>query len=193
MMQSSVHYLGPPGSHTHQACLNHFPQSPLSPCASIDQVLNQTSQSSDQNRLGFVPIENSTFGPVLETLDSLNSHSLLIIDQVQMPIRHSFLSNASVGLEESDLRLIDKVYSHPQVSDLCVDLIQQALGQCAQWLRNHVPHAEQIPCASTSKAAQLASADPCGAAICSFICSELYNLRILFTDIQDASCTPFVR
>ncbi len=105
-MQSAVYYLGPPGSHTHQACLKTLPTIPSISCTSIDQVMTQSCRSTE-NELGFVPIENSTFGPVLETLDSLNSHSLLITHQVQMPIRHFLLSNA-------ELRSIDKLYSHPQ-------------------------------------------------------------------------------
>ena len=61
----------------------------------------------------------------------------------------------------------------------------QPLAQCRQWLRNHLPHVEEIEASSTSKAAELAAQDPDSAAIATTLAAEKYDLPILCEHIED--------
>src|SRR5438094_889160 len=70
---------------------------------------------------------------------------------------------------------MSKVYSHPQV-----------FGQCRQWLRHNLPHADLIEVASTTHAAELAAKEPDAAAIAGQMAAEVYGLNILERSIQDS-------
>ncbi|MRI58007.1 MAG: chloride transporter, partial [Epsilonproteobacteria bacterium] len=115
-----------------------------------------------------VPIENSIDGVVGETLDLLGKSDLKIVAEAYMPIHHSFAS-----LEE-DISKIKKIYS----KDI-------AFGQCREFLSEHFSDVELIPVESTAKAAKLAAKEPESAAICSTIAAKLYNLPVLFENIED--------
>jgi chorismate mutase/prephenate dehydratase len=70
---------------------------------------------------------------------------------------------------------IRRIYSKPQ-----------ALSQCRNWLSKNVPHAALHEVASTATAAELAQREPGAAAVASRQAAVRYNLRILFTDIEDS-------
>ncbi|SMC09063.1 prephenate dehydratase [Nitratiruptor tergarcus] len=163
-----VAYLGPEGSFTHQAAESRFgAMSEYLPTHSIAAVFK--SVEAQRAKYGVVPIENSIDGVVGETLDLLGKSDLKIVAEVYMPIHHSFAS-----LEE-DLKKIKKIYS----KDI-------AFGQCRNFLQEHfLEDVEQIPVESTAKAAMLAAKEPGSAAICSNIAAKLYNLPILFENIED--------
>ena len=95
--------------------------------------------------------------------------------------------------EEDNLKNISIVYSH-----------EQALGQCAGWLRRHLPNAKRVPVSSTAAAAKMLIQPPnyhattsfnpnkdqntgcMQAAIASEICLRLYpELRLVQKGIQD--------
>lgn len=61
----------------------------------------------------------------------------------------------------------------------------QALGQCTKWLDANLPKAERIPTPSTSKAAEIASKDQNAASISSVVCSKLFSIPSLKSNIQD--------
>ncbi len=162
-----VAYLGPEGSFTHQAAESRFgAMSEYLPSNTIASVF--TSLEAERAKYGVVPIENSIDGVVGETLDLLGKSDLKIVAEIYMPIHHSFAS-----LEEK-LENIKKIYS----KDI-------AFGQCRKFLQEHFEDAELIPVESTAKAAKLAAAEPGSAAICSDIAAKLYNLPVLFENIED--------
>src|SRR5262249_51275696 len=74
--------------------------------------------------------------------------------------------------EQQEIR---RVYSKPQ-----------ALSQCRNWLSKNVPHASLHEVASTATAAELAQREPGAAAVASRQAAVRYDLRILFTDIEDS-------
>jgi chorismate mutase / prephenate dehydratase len=51
----------------------------------------------------------------------------------------------------------------------------------------HLKHVQKVEALSTSKAAELAAAEPYSAAISSFMCTDLYGLKLLERDIQDGN------
>ncbi len=165
-----VAYLGPEGSFTHQAAESRFGgMSEYLPLNSISAVFKELEFK--RAKYGVVPIENSIDGVVGETLDLLGKSDLKIVAEIYMPIHHSFAS-----LEE-DLGAIKRIYS----KDI-------AFGQCRNFLIEHgLDEAEWIPVESTAKAAKMASKEPGSAAICSSIAAKLYNLPVLFENIEDFS------
>jgi len=163
-----VAYLGPEGSFTHQAAENRFgAMSEYIPLHSIPAVFKAVH--ADRARFAVVPIENNTNGFVGETLDELAKSDLKIVAELYLPIHHSFVTKAE------HLRQIERIYS----KDI-------AFNQCRSFLLEHeLDTVEYVPVESTAKAARLAAADTQSAAICSHIAAKLYNVPIMFENIED--------
>ena len=163
-----VAYLGPEGSFTHQAAENRFgAMSEYISLHSISAVFKAVH--AKRARFAVVPIENNTNGFVGETLDELSKTDLKIVAELYMPIHHSFVTKAR------KLHDIERIYS----KDI-------AFNQCRGFLIEHgLELKEYIPVESTSKAAKLASEDTKSAAICSHIAAKLYQVPIMFENIED--------
>lgn len=168
-MPEKIAYLGPEGSHTHQAGESRFGAMgnylSLSNIEAIFKVLD-----NKEAKYGVVPIENNTEGAVGVTLDCLRKYEKVkIVSELYMDIHHSFAS------EMDNLKDIKRIYSHPQ-----------AYNQCRGFLEEHIlSHIEFIPTKSTASAAKRAKEDKNSAAICPHIAAKLYNLPIMFNKIED--------
>ena len=162
----NVAYFGPEATYTHQAAVRRFGSSlRYVPQKTIADVFAEVSRNRAD--YGVVPVENSTEGVVTHTLDMLVDSDLKIVSQIVMPIQHCLVS-------KWPRKQIKKLFSHPQ-----------ALAQCRAWVAAHLPAAEVIEASSTTRAAELAGAEPGAAAIASALAAEKYGLRILDSDIQD--------
>ncbi len=167
-------YLGPEGTHSHEAALRHFgPDAPLTPCLSLYDAFERLCEPNARPRpVAVVPVENSSEGPVTQTLDQLATYpGVTITEGFSLPIRHHLL--ARPGLRK--LAAVTRVYSHPQ-----------ALGQCRASLRKLLPHAELLPESSTAAAARRAAAEPESAALASNAAARLNGLSVLARDLQDS-------
>ncbi|HKY40422.1 MAG TPA: prephenate dehydratase [Polyangiaceae bacterium] len=170
-----VAYMGPPRSFSHAAALQLFE-------GRADYIQTRTIQDAieaaegGQVELAIVPIENSTEGGVNATLDALFDAEVTISAELVLEIELCLLAQGS------DLGVIRRVTSHPQ-----------PLGQCKQWLRDHLPDAELVVADSTTSAAQIALADPQTAAVGSRLAAEL-GLLVVAEGIQDhqGNATRFV-
>lgn len=161
-----IGYLGPEGSFSHTAGMLKFGQSvEYEPLADIRSVFDEVSKGHCD--LGVAPIENTTGGGVIETLDALVDSNVKICSEVLMAIHHSLMANCSI--EE-----IEKIYSKPEV-----------FAQCRNWLSATFDQARTISVASTAKAAQIAAGEPAAAAIGSKLAAELYGLRVVCENIED--------
>jgi chorismate mutase / prephenate dehydratase len=161
-----IGYLGPAGSFSHSAAMLKFGQSvEYEPLADIRSIFDEVSKGHCD--LGIVPIENSTGGGVIETLDALIETDRKVCAEVEMAIHHNLLANCP--LEE-----VEKVYSKPEV-----------FAQCRNWLTATFKVATTIPVASTARAAQMAADEPGAAAIGSKVAAELYGLKIVCENIED--------
>lgn len=161
-----IGYLGPEGSFSHTAARRKFGQSvEYEPLADIRSVLDEVSRGHCD--YGLVPIENTTGGGVIETLDALVDSDVKLCSEVLMAIHHSLLANCR--LDE-----IEKIYSKPEV-----------FTQCRTWLSATFEEAKTIPVASTAKAAQMAAGESKSAAIGSKTAAELYGLRAVCENIED--------
>jgi chorismate mutase/prephenate dehydratase len=161
-----VAYLGPAFSFTHLAAIERFGKSTdLIPVSSIAAVFEEVNRG--HAHYGIVPIENSTDGRVVDTLDMFTRLPLRICGEVQMAIHHNLLSRSPRGE-------IVEIYSKPQ-----------ALSQCRDWLARNMPRAATIEVTSTSTAAQLARDKPGAAAVASRQAAVQYDLQIVAESIED--------
>ena len=161
-----IGYLGPGGSFSHTAAMLKFGQSvEYEPLADIKSIFDEVSKGHCD--LGVVPVENTTGGGGIETLDAFIDSDVKVCAEVLMTIHHSLL--ATCQLPE-----IKTIYSKPEV-----------FAQCRNWLSATFKGAQTVPVASTAKAAQMAAEEPRVAAIGSNIAAELYGLRIVCEDIED--------
>jgi chorismate mutase/prephenate dehydratase len=164
----TIAYFGPEATFTHQAAIQRFGSSlKYSPQKTIPDVFTEVSKHRAD--YGVVPIENSTEGVVTHTLDMFVDSELKIVSQIVMPIRHCLASHCA-------FKAIRALYSHPQ-----------ALAQCREWLRLHMPNVELIEASSTARAAEMAAQDKTTAAIVSSLAAAKYNLPLVEANIQDSS------
>jgi chorismate mutase / prephenate dehydratase len=165
-MQLRIGYLGPGGSFSHTAVMLKFGQSvEYEPLADIRSIFDEVSKGHCD--LGLVPIENTTGGGVIETLDALIESDVKICAEVLMVVHHSLLANCL-------LNQIEKIYSKPEV-----------FAQCRNWLNATFKEAQIISVASSAKAAQMAAEEPKTAAISSVIAAEMYGLKVVCENIED--------
>ncbi|MDD5482850.1 MAG: prephenate dehydratase [Kiritimatiellae bacterium] len=163
-----VAYLGPPATFSHQAALRRFGESvAYRPCETIDDVFDCVQR--EESDYGVVPVENSTEGAVASTLDRFADTPLKICAEIYQPVSHYLLASGTCNK-------VKRIFTHPNV-----------FGQCRKWLREEMPQAEQIPAASTVRAAEIAARDKHAAAIAGRLAAEFYRLKILAADIQDVS------
>jgi chorismate mutase / prephenate dehydratase len=161
-----VAYLGPPFSFTHLAAIERFGESAdLIPVSTIASVFEEVNRGHAD--FGIVPIENSTDGRIVDTLDMFTRLPLRICGEVQIAVHHNLAS-------KSPRSEITEVYSKPQ-----------ALSQCREWLSRNMPHARLIEVTSTSTAAQLARDKPGVGAVASRQAAVEYDLQIVAESIED--------
>ncbi len=172
-VRASVHptrvaYLGPEFSFTHLAALKYFGTGvELIPVSSIAGIFEQ-AQSCECD-FGVVPIENSTDGRIVDTLDMFTKTKIKISGESIIPICHCLIGN----LPRSSIKT---VYSKAQ-----------ALSQCRNWLAKCLSGAELVACNSTTQAVELALAgtDKGVAAIASMEAAKAYEVDVLVENIAD--------
>src|SRR5256885_9012047 len=97
-----------------------------------------------------------------------------ICGEVELRVRHHLMGAMSA------LERIERVCSHPQ-----------SLGQCRQWLEEHLAGVEQVPVSSNAEGARRARDEKGSAAIAGETAAEGYGLKILAAEIEDrADHTP---
>ena len=118
-----------------------------------------------------VPIENSTAGSVKKVYDLMIHHNFSIVRSVRLKIDHNLLAKRGAKLEN-----IKEIYSH-----------EQAISQCAEFLKSLGPDVKVTALENTAAAAKLvAESDRTDiAALCSRSCMDLYDLSCLKYNVQD--------
>ncbi|EKD02099.1 hypothetical protein A1Q2_03601 [Trichosporon asahii var. asahii CBS 8904] len=163
-MSKRMAYLGPAGTYGEQAAKAFLARLPdknveLVPCPNIRAVYDDSAEYR------VLPLENTLQGAVIETVDALLS-TLGQAKQANGSTRPRSavadtalqISHQLVGLKGATLADITHVRSH-----------EQALGQSASWLSEHLPNAKREPWSSTAAAVAsiMEEGDKSGAAICS--------------------------
>ncbi len=166
-MPEKVAFLGPEGSFSHQAAESRFgAMSEYISLPTIKAVFE--SVHTERVRFGVVPIENNQEGTVTETIDLLNQIDVRIVAEIPLPIHFSLASN------EENIKKISKIYSR-----------EIAFRQCKKFLNDYFPNALLVNVESTSKAAEQASQEVGTAALCSHIAAKIYDLPVLFDNVED--------
>lgn len=163
----SVAYWGPAGTFTQMAALKRFGSSTeYRDCATIPDVFAEVEHGNAD--YGVVPVENSTEGIVNYTLDMFHETPLKICAEEYVDVVQNLLTKAT------DLSQIKRLYAGPQ-----------PLAQCKRWVDTHLPGVEVLQIMPTSKATERAVGDPEGAAIAPKKASEVYDIPMLFENIED--------
>ena len=168
---TKVGYLGPKGTFTHQAALEYFPKAGsefITASSSLEIFENVEKGLID---FGVIPIENSLQGTVRETLDLLIEKNLIIYGEIELRIIQNLIS-----VKNSDLSKIQTIISHPQ-----------AFAQTRIWIKTNLPNVNLISVNSTAEAVRRVQElnDESYAAIGTEFSSQIYNLKVLSTNIED--------
>ena len=166
--KKQVGYLGPEGTFSQEAVLNITDNNTINkPYPNILSIFEALEDNQIDEAV--VPIENSTEGSVVITLDALTRHNLKIKGELELPIRQNLLVQKGKTLDD-----INVICSH-----------QQAIAQCRHYINRLNKPVHAMP--STANAARYVTELSTAAVIGNEILSEKYNLEIIAHDIQDYS------
>ena len=158
---------GVEGAYSQLACDRLFTMPNVFYCATFEAVFAAIEKGLC--RYGVIPLENSTAGSVNAVYDLMMQHNFRIVRSVRLKIDHCLL--AKPGTKE-----IHEVFSH-----------EQAINQCAEFLKSLGKDVRVTCCENTAAAAQrVAMSDRTDvAALSSRQCAELYGLTCLRYAVQD--------
>ncbi|HKC15513.1 MAG TPA: prephenate dehydratase [Steroidobacteraceae bacterium] len=162
-----VAFLGPEGTHTQAAVFKHFGHSVRALALSTSEEVFHEVEAGNAD-FGVVAVENSTEGTITNTLDRFIGSPLHICGEVELRIHHCLM-----GRMES-LQAIERICAHAQ-----------ALAQCRSWLDEHLPGVERVAVSSNAEGARRARDEKGTAAIAGDTAAEVYELRLLVSEIED--------
>lgn len=162
-----IAFQGIRGAYSEMALHEHFDEMVETvSCDSFDEVFEAVIDGSVL--YGFIPVENTIAGTVVENYDLLLANDVFVIAEAYLPIRHTLLAKKGARLED-----ITEAFSHPH-----------ALKQCKDYLKSQ--GIKMMPTYDTAGAAQVvADGDRMDcAAIASELCSGIYDMAVLERNIQ---------
>ncbi len=162
----AIAFQGSPGANSHRAATEARPDALPLPCFSFEDALDAVKDGRAGQAI--IPIENSQHGRVADIHFLLPESGLNIVGEYFMPIHHALMACGDGPFEAA--------YSHPQ-----------ALGQSRRFLRERgiVP----LSYVDTAGAAAYVAerGDPAVAAIAPAIAAQLYGLKIIANNVEDAA------
>ena len=163
---SEIAYLGPAGSFSHMVAQKRYPNSPLIPFRTVPEVFEYLEKHKEGK--GIVPIENSSGGLILDTVDGIIEHAydLLIEEELSIDVKLALMTKGKGQIR--------KIYSH-----------FAPFHHCESFLKKNYPNVERVICASTSAAAQMAASEPGSAAIGPIVNAEVCGLEVLSYPIAE--------
>ncbi len=165
----TIAFQGAPGAYSDLACRTAYPDWKTLPCGSFEGAFNAVEDGSAA--LAMIPIENSQAGRVADIHHLLPGTGLHIIGEHFHRVQHQLLAP-----EGTSLQTIKRVRSHVH-----------ALGQCRNAFRRlgleAIVHADTAGAAADLAASQNIEE----AAVASTLAAEIYGLKILEANIEDAS------
>ncbi|MFW9893922.1 MAG: prephenate dehydratase [Candidatus Thorarchaeota archaeon] len=163
-----VAFQGEVGAYSESAVIKIFgPKARPKPCKSFLEVFRIVED--DVTKFGVVPIENSIEGSVNPVYDLFLQSDLQVGGELAIRIEHCLIAN-----QESALRDINVVYSHPQ-----------ALGQCRRYLDSL--DIEMVSTYDTAGSVKMIREKELehAAAVAAERAAEIYGMKILARDIAD--------
>ena len=167
-MRNKIAYQGEPGANSHIACNLYDDEVEAVALKTFDHVFSSL-KNGDVN-LAMIPIENSIAGRVSDIHRLMPTSDVHIIGESFLKIKHCLMS-----LKDSSIEDIKYVRSH-----------EMALSQCRESIAKL--NLEPVVSADTAGSAREVSelGDKSTAAIASPLASEIYNLKILKEEMEDA-------
>ena len=162
----AISFQGAPGCNGHRAALENAPGCLPLPCFSFEDALDAVKDGRAGRAI--IPIENSQHGRVADIHFLLPESGLYIVGEHFMGIHHALMALGNGPFAAA--------YSHPQ-----------ALGQSRFFLRERgiVPMAYADTAGAAAYVAELG--DPAACAIAPAIAAELYGLKIVAENVEDAA------
>ncbi len=164
----TIAFQGAPGAYSDMACRAKFPEMATLPCRDFEDTFAAVQEG--RARYAMIPVDNSSAGRVADIHHLLPDSGLHIVGEHFQSVNHQLLAIA-----DADMESISVVRSHVQ-----------ALSQCRRFIRDQGLHAV-VHADTAGAAAEVASLrDPGQAAIASKLAGEIYGLKTLSEDIEDA-------
>ena len=155
-------------------------------CRSIQEAVTKGAEDARLGRpvVVMVPVEISRLGIVQEELQCLSepnlffANGLSFVDEVDLTVAHALIIRALDSSVSNPLSRIEQVRSH-----------EQALGQCSEFLNQHVPQAQRFFSNSTAEAVSYLRHAPAGrvAAVASELCAEMFGMQVIARNIQKSN------
>lgn len=168
MAAPQIAYLGPEGTFSNLVAKKRFgAKAKLLQMPGIFDVF--AFVRGGKNRLGIVPIENSSGGTIYETVDCLveSDSRLAILEDLSLNVRLALMGQSGAKIET--------IYSH-----------FVPMRHCEPWLREKFPDAKRVPVASTAKAAELAAQEASAAALGTRDAAKRNGLDVLKFPVHSA-------
>ena len=162
----AVAFAGAPGANSHRAALEMVPGCLPLPCFSFEDAIDAVK--AGRAGCAAIPVENSQHGRVADIHFLLPESGLKIVAEHFLRINHALMALSDGPFEAA--------YSHPQ-----------ALGQSRRYLRERgiVPLSYADTAGAAAHVAERGEANL--AAIAPPFAAELYGLRIVDNDVEDAA------
>lgn len=171
---TTIGFQGEKGAYSELAALKYFNEAETKGYEKFKEVFKAVKQGEVD--YGILPLENSTTGSIDENYDLLLKDDLYLVGEEFLKIKHYLLAL------HSNLKQVEKVYSHPQ-----------ALYQCREFLeKNNLQPVSTFDTAGSAKMIKKNNKKN-EAIIASELVSEIYHLKILKKDIgPETNITRFV-
>ncbi len=168
-MTGKIAFQGVPGAYSDLACRAAYPGMETLPRESFESAIAAVKEG--QAALAMLPCENSLAGRVPDIHHMLPGSGLFVIGEHFQRVEHCLL-----GIEGATLSSIKRAHSHPV-----------ALGQVRRILRQMglTPVVQADTAGSAEMIAQMGSIED--AAIASSLAAEIYGLKILKENVEDAA------
>jgi chorismate mutase/prephenate dehydratase len=152
--------LGPEGSFSYLLTQMRFPNVPVRAMATVGEVFDL--MAVDAGAMGIVPIENSSGGFIVDTVDRLvdEGTTVRIVEELTLNVKLALLGKSGAPIEV--------VYSHAM-----------PFFHSDAWLRANLPNARRVAKPSTAISAALAASETGAAAIGPRQNAERHALEIL--------------
>lgn len=157
-----VAYLGPEGTYAHLVAKQRYPEkaAKLIPFGSVPEVFEYLERNKKGK--GIVPVENSSGGLIIPTIDGIIDHACTLYIEEELSI------DVKLALMSKKGRKIETIYSH-----------SAPLHHCEKFLKKNYPGAKTSPCTSTANAAKAAADDKHGAVIGSLDQADIHGFEVL--------------
>ncbi len=164
-----IAFQGMLGAYSHLACRAMFPKMDVLPCAQFEDAF--AAVETGRARYAMIPVDNSVAGRVADNHRLLPLSGLHIVGEHFERVNHHLLA-----VPGASLKTVKSVFSHVH-----------ALGQCRKFMR--AKKLTPVIAADTAGAARDIAElnDPTVAAIASKLAGEIYGLKTLAANVEDAA------